>query len=228
MRNKYFILLLILFSIKVSAVEFTCSNIVLDLNRWNSIYNQFKSNDNNWLKAILDSTAYKLNTDGEAEYEYVIMCTDTLNIERIQLVTLEFVQKYFDIGNATRSDLVQGTSNNSMYFKGKLSHISEIPLLVDKIIYYADIFFTVKFKANRLKITLNVPSVYYYNRGRKFDTKIYALDPFQHYQSYSRDMREADANAFINVNSRILTYSSRYLRFLNENYKTDKMEEEEW
>ena len=172
-----------------------------------------------WAKSIVDSAVYRINEKGEIEYEYVIKSSDTLDIAKIKDVTLDFLQYYFKFNPTVRANVVQGSTDRSIFFQGLYSNLAYQQVLLSTYFFNADIFFDFKFKEDRVKIKVYVPYLVYHI-GNSYTSKYYLkeLDPFVHYQKLNKNDRDVHAKAMINVLAKTMSYPSYYLTWLNEHY----------
>lgn len=227
MKKFLGIIICVIVSLPIYSVEFTCDKLMNTLQEWNELKNAHSS-DVNWARAIADSGKYSINAIGEVEYEYIIKASDTLDISKIKEVTIDYIQHYFNIGNDARANLVQGSTERSLFFKGFLSKYAYRQVFLSLEYYTSDIYFDFKFKEDRIKIIVRVPSFVNHIGDRAFSYKLLQLDPFQHYPDLNKDERDYQAKAMINILAKCINYSKWYLDFLNANYKGVVEEEEDW
>lgn len=218
MKKILFVLELCLLSIGCFAQQFTCEKISETITQWNRI-KQNQPSDVMWAKSIVDSAVYRINEKGEIEYEYVIKSSDTLDIAKIKDVTLDFLQYYFKFNPTVRANVVQGSTDRSIFFQGLYSNLAYQQVLLSTYFFNADIFFDFKFKEDRVKIKVYVPYLVYHI-GNSYTSKYYLkeLDPFVHYQKLNKNDRDVHAKAMINVLAKTMSYPSYYLTWLNEHY----------
>lgn len=218
MKNFLITLGLCILSIISYAQQFSCDKIPETIAQWNRIM-QNQPSDVAWAKAIVDSSAYRINEKGEIEYEYVIKSSDTLDIEKTKDVTLDFLQYYFKFNSTIRANVVQGSTDRSIFFQGHFNKLAYQQVFLSLYYFNADIFFDFKFKEDRIKIKVTVPYLTYHI-GDKY-TSMYTLlqlDPFQHYNNFTKNDRDVHAKAMINVLAKTMSYPSYYLTYLNEHY----------
>ena len=208
---------LCLLSIGCFAQQFTCDKISETIAQWNRI-KQNQPSDIAWAKSIADSTAYRINEKGEIEYEYVIKSSDTLDIAKIKDVTLDFLQYYFKFTPAVRANVVQGSTEKSIFFQGHYQNLAYQQVMLSTYYFDADIIFDFKFKEDRMKIKVNVPFLTYHIGKQSFNYSLTRLDPFMHYNNFSKNDRDVHAKAMINVLAKTMSYPSYYLTWLNEHY----------
>lgn len=217
MKRILFLLCLSLLSINCFAQQFTCDKISETIIQWNHI-KQNQPSDIAWAKSIADSTAYRINEKGEIEYEYVIKSSDTLDIAKIKDVTLDFLQYYFKFTPAVRANVVQGSTEKSIFFQGHYQNLAYQQVMLSTYYFDADIIFDFKFKEDRVKIKVNVPYLVYHIGKQSFNYSLTRLDPFMHYNNFSKNDRDVHAKAMINVLAKTMSYPSYYLTWLNEHY----------
>ena len=208
-------------SIGCFAQQFSCDKIGETIAQWNRIM-QNQPSDVAWAKAIVDSRAYRINEKGEIEYEYVIKSNDTLDIDKMKDITLDFLQYYFNFNSTIRANVVQGSTDKSIFFQGHYNNIAYQQVFLSTYYFEADIFFDFKFKEDRVKVKVNVPYLRYHigNNTSKYYLK--GLDPFNHYKDFSKNDRDVHAKAMINILAKTMSYPSYYLTYLNEHYAPAK------
>lgn len=217
MKKLFVILGLCLSSLVCLGQQFSCDKIPETIAQWNRIM-QNQPSDIAWAKAIVDSNAYRINEKGEIEYEYVIKSTDTLDIDKMKDVTLDFLQYYFKFNSTIRANVVQGSTDKSIFFQGHYSNIAYQQVFLSTYYFEADIFFDFKFKEDRVKIKVYVPYLRYHIGNNTFKYYLKGLDPFNHYKDFSKNDRDVHAKAMINILAKTMSYPSYYLTYLNEHY----------
>lgn len=217
MKKIVAVFVVCMLSIACLAQQFSCDKIPETIAQWNRIM-QNQPSDVAWAKAIVDSSAYRINEKGEIEYEYVIKSTDTLDIDKMKDVTLDFLQYYFKFNSTIRANVVQGSTDKSIFFQGHYSNIAYQQVFLSTYYFEADIFFDFKFKEDRVKIRVNVPYLRYHIGNNTFKYYLKGLDPFNHYKDFSKNDRDVHAKAMINTLAKTMSYPSYYLTYLNEHY----------
>jgi hypothetical protein len=229
MKKLFAFIVLSLLSIGCFAEQFSCDKIGETITRWNQI-KQDQPSDVVWAKAIVDSTAYRVNEKGEIEYEYVIKSTDTLDLPKLKDITLDFLQYYFNFTSTIRANVVQGSTDKSIFFQGHFNKLAYLQVFLLLNYFNADIFFDFKFKEDRVKIKVTVPYLTYHI-GDKYTSKypLLSLDPFHHYKDFSKNDRDLHARAMINVLAKTMSYPAYYLTWLNEHYAPKSTDtEDDW
>lgn len=229
MKKLFAFIVLSLLSIGCFAEQFSCDKIGETITRWNQI-KQDQPSDVVWAKAIVDSTAYRVNEKGEIEYEYVIKSTDTLDLPKLKDITLDFLQYYFNFTSIIRANVVQGSTDKSIFFQGHFNKLAYLQVFLLLNYFNADIFFDFKFKEDRVKIKVTVPYLTYHI-GDKYTSKypLLSLDPFLHYKDFSKNDRDLHARAMINVLAKTMSYPAYYLTWLNEHYAPKSTDtEDDW
>lgn len=229
MKKLIAFIVISLLSIGCFAEQFTCDKIGETITRWNQI-KQNQPSDVVWAKAIVDSIAYRINEKGEIEYEYVIKSSDTLDIEKMKDVTLDFLQYYFNFNPTIRANVVQGSTDRSIFFQGYYKNLAYQQVMLSTYYFDADVFFDFKFKEDRVKIKVSVPYLTYHI-GNKYSHKylLLYLDPFQNYKDMSKNDRDVHAKAMINVLAKTMSYPAYYLTWLNEHYTPKSTDtEDDW
>lgn len=217
MKKIVAIFVLCMLSITCFAQQFSCDKIPETIAQWNRIM-QNQPSDIAWAKAIVDSSAYRINEKGEIEYEYVIKSTDTLGIDKMKDVTLDYLQYYFKFNSTIRANVVQGSTDKSIFFQGHYSNIAYQQVFLSTYYFEADIFFDFKFKEDRVKIKVNVPYLRYHIGDTTYKFYLKNLDPFNNYKNFSKNDRDVHAKAMINILAKTMSYPSYYLTYLNEHY----------
>ncbi len=228
MKRTFFILCLSWLSISCFAQQFTCDKISETIAQWNRVMQNHPS-DVAWAKSIVDSAAYRINEKGEIEYEFVIKSSDTLDIAKIKDVTLDFLQYYFKFTPTVRANVVQGSTEKSIFFQGHYQNLAYQQVMLSTYFFDADIIFDFKFKDDRVKMKVNVPYLTYHIGNQLFNYSLTRLDPFMHYKNFSKNDRDVHAKAMINVLAKTMSYPSYYLTWLNEHYAPKNTDsEEDW
>ena len=228
MKKTFVLLFVICAWVSTYAVEFTSEKLTETLNEWNTFSKNY-SNEIAWAKAVADSGLYSVNDKGDIEYTFIIKASDSLELNKLKEVTIDYIQYYFKIDNNARANLVQGSTENSVFFQGYLSKYAYLQTGLGAVYYYtSDIIFDIKFKEDRIKFTVRVPDLVYHIGSYKSSKKLQILDPFMHYKNYNRNERDVEAKAMINIVSKAISYASWYMVYLNENYKTADSSEEDW
>lgn len=228
MRKTFVLLFAICAWVSTYAVEFTSEKLTETLNEWNAFSKNYP-NEIAWAKAVADSGLYNVNDKGDVEYTFIIKASDTLDFAKLKEVTIDYIQYYFKIGNDARANLVQGSTEKSVFFQGYLSKYAYLQTGLGAVYYYtSDIIFDIKFKEDRIKFTVRVPDFVYHVGANRFSQKLQRLDPFMHYKHYNRNERDVEAKAMINLLSKTISYASWYMVYLNENYKAADNSDEDW
>jgi hypothetical protein len=228
MKKILLIFTLIGLSIGSYAQQFSCDKISETIAQWNRVMQNHPS-DIAWAKTIVDSVAYRVNETSEIEYEYIIRSSDTLDIAKMKDVTLDFLQYYFKFNPTVRANVVQGSTEKSIFFQGHYKNLAYQQVMLSTYFFDADIIFDFKFKEDRVKIRVNVPYLTYHIGNQLFNYPLPRLDPFVHYKNFSKNDRDVHAKAMINVLAKTMSYPSYYLTWLNEHYAPKTTDnDEDW
>ncbi|MBR6117911.1 MAG: hypothetical protein IKQ11_03525 [Paludibacteraceae bacterium] len=228
MKKTFVLLFAVCAWVSAYAVEFTSEKLTETLNEWNAFSKNYP-NEIAWAKAVADSGKYSVNDKGDVEYTFIIRASDTLDLNKLKEVTIDYIQYYFKIGNDARANLIQGSTENSVFFQGYLSKYAYLNAGIGLVFYYSsDIIFDIKFKEDRIKFTVRVPDFVYHVGSQRFSLKLQRLDPFMHYKHYKHNERDVDAKAMINLLAKTISYANWYMIYLNHNYKTTETSEEDW
>lgn len=207
--------------------QFSCDKIVSTFEHWNMFYQRHGAKIDTWARAIADSTEFRLNKEGQLEYDYVINSSDTLDFLSLKDVTINFICEYFNINNTLRSELVQGSTDRSVFFKGRFSKLAYVDIFLSRYYYDANVTFNVKFKEDRVRFTITIPSFEFYIDGKYVcNHTLYGLYPFN--TDGSKNLREMEERTIINAISKSLSYPKFYLEYLNSHYTSSNMDNEDW
>ena len=220
MKRYAFLVISLLLCLPIFSVEFSSEKLTETLRDWNAFSKKY-SNDIEWARAVADSGKYSVNDKGDIEYTFIIKASDTLDLNKLKEVTIDYIQYYFKIDNNARANLVQGSTDKSIFFQGYLSKYAYLRTGLGAVYYYTShIIFDIKFKEDRIKFTVRVPDFVYHVGDNRFTFKLQGLDPFKHYKHYKYDERDLDAKAMINILSKSISYASWYMIYLNDKYKS--------
>jgi len=227
MRKQIILILCVLISSLCVGQQFSCMALVDDIAKWNKFSGEYQFDVFNWSQVIIDSSLYRINEAGDIEFDYVIRSSDTLDLPRLKELTLDFIAKKFNINNNSRSELVQGSTDRSVFFKGKYGILAYQDVFLSRYYFDSDIFFNIKFKEDRIRFIVSVPFLVYHIGDYTFQYEFLHLDPWQNYSSLKKQDKETHARAMINVLGKTWSYPSQYMLFLNENYKS-AVSDEDW
>ena len=228
MKKILFVLALVMSAAAgMAQVQFTCDKIYQTIEDWNN-FAQFP-NEIEWARGLAKTGRYSVNDKGDIEYEFIIHASDTLDVATLKDVTIDYIQYYFNINNVSRANLIQGSTDRSIFFQGYLSKYAYLHNGWGSIYYFAsNINFDFKFKEDRIKITVQVPELIYHVDKYQFSYKLQELDPFVNYKKYKRDEKDVQAKAMVNLLSKTISYPKFYIEFLNANYNKSIVIEEDW
>lgn len=212
-------------------VQFSCSQIVEDNQKWNELASNYKNDNVKWANGIKDTGTYKLNADGSLEYVYIIEATDTVDTTLLRERTFDYICFYFNMDNESRANMVTNSEGDGVFFNGKFLDIGEFVGFGETNHIHADMTFNIKFKPNRIRFSLKIEKYQVLKIGTKGEIyqnrNVYLSSTYPLNQE--SDHKKSYAMAFINGNSRCISYAIKYVMYLNQHFsETTKAEEDEW
>ena len=167
--KKIFILASLFVSTMAAAQTFTSESIDHDSQLFTEIMKQNKQYGNKkWAKVLAENAG--VGDNGEIVFKHVIEYSDSLSVDMLIDKTVEWV--HFNFSDATVIRNIDRDSEvKSITLEASLGKVAQntvnLIYYVKKIDIFADIYMTIKFKDNRLRIE-SYTKHYTYNSGDSF------------------------------------------------------------
>ena len=173
---------------------------------------------------------YKQNEDGSFEYVYIFKGDKEVKVETLRKIGFDYIAYYFNMDNATRADMVANSSEDAVFFQGKLLGVGDYVGFGEYNKINANIIFDIRFKSDRVRFCVKIQNyqVIKTSGASILENKnAYVNDCFP--LNPDSDHKKSYAMAFINSNSKCLNYANRFLEYLNKNVKkTEETIIEDW
>lgn len=149
---------------EVKSQVYTCVQLKEDIQSWNELKN---SNNTKWAVAIKGKGLYKQNADGSFEYVYIMATTDSVDIQTLRNISINFITYYFNMDNATRAALETNSPEDGVLFTGKITRVGEYAGFADYNKINANIIFDIRFKPNRIRFSVKIQDYQVIKTGSK-------------------------------------------------------------
>ena len=224
--RKQILLLLLLISSVASAQQFTCADLLNDIRVWNQ--HQQPENYLEWAKDVKANQLYHTNTTGALEYVYVMTADRDVDIDVMRELALDFLCTHFKISKHLRADIARKSPGDAILFTGNISKIGTFYSLTDENYIDTQIYFDIRFKNNRVRLKTTIENFHVIKTSdrRVLENKLVHVKDAYPLNKYS-DHKDSYSRAFINANSRMMNYASKFLNFFNQNIGK-KQAEEDW
>ena len=156
--------LMFLIGMEVKSQVYTCVQLKEDIQSWNELKN---SNNTKWAVAIKEKGLYKQNADGSFEYVYIMATTDSVDIQTLRNISINFITYYFNMDNATRAALETNSPEDGVLFTGKITRVGEYAGFADYNKINANIIFDIRFKPNRIRFSVKIQDYQVIKTGSK-------------------------------------------------------------
>lgn len=223
-------------SVITSAQTFVSETIDYDTAVFNQIMKTNKPKGNkNWAAALADSVG--VDDNGVIIFKHVIEYTDSLSVDLIIDKTIEWVHLNFSDTDVIKT-VDRESEIKSITLEASLGKVAEnmvnLIYYVKKIDIYADIYMTIKFKDNRLRIE-SYTKHYTYNSGDSLlSGKHFLIAPGDVYpfteDSQTLGDKATCAVAYINTVDNLLRFHRIYKDYLNKEFEkvTIDSTDEDW
>lgn len=219
--KRTFLLMLLLAVFAFSSAQVMCVKVYEDLDRWKRLKQE---NVIAWATTLKDSAFYVFNQVDELEGEYVILLDSSRKVADLKDITMDFFSKKFTLTSHWKSDIknrmeLKETGTNSMYFHAVYAKASYLASGLAEHVIDIDVVFIVKFKEDKIKMTIAIPSYQYYSGTKSDVRKIGVYPPFQSYGTSRKERRDDTffCKAYIKACECILDYTKSYCEYLNKN-----------
>lgn len=227
MKKIFAIIAFLICGITVFAQEYSCNQLKADIKVWNEVQ---QKNNTKWAIAIMEKGLYKQNEDGSFEYVYILQGTKEASIETLRKIGFDYITYYFNMDNASRADMVANSSEDAVFFNGKLLGVGDYVGFGEYNKINANIIFDIRFKPDRVRFCVKIQDYQVIKTSgasvlenrREYVHNCFPLNP-------DSDHKKSYAMAFINSNSKCLNYASLFLDYLNRNIvKAQQTVVEDW
>lgn len=215
-----------LVSISSLGQQFTCPEIQQTVDNWNEFRDGFANDIDAWAKGVVANKMYRVNAKNQLEYDYIIWSKDTFDIALVRDLTIDYICEAYKVNNITRTTLVQGCTDRSVYFVGYYQMLSYGDVFLSRYYYDAEAIFNIKFKENRIRFTITVP--YFDFHIGNYDVirhEFFTLYPFTAPGRQDKIVLEIDERCLVNAIAKTITHPNHYLIYLNEHYVSNSKED---
>lgn len=241
---KAFLLSIFMFWFLLSYSQVQCEKMTFDSNKWEQLENSHllkwekamnelprrekrrMAKDIEWAKIIKDSFVYSYNDADELEGEYVFLLDSPQKIENLKDATLDFFSKHFTVSSHYKKDVdkrsyLKESGTNSIYLHTVYKQASFMASGLATHAIDIDVVFIVKFKEDKIKITISIPNYQYYSGIKNDIRKIKSYPPYTTYGTSKKEIRDDSffCKAYIKANECILRYTKLYYEYLNKSLK---------
>lgn len=229
MKRIFIILLAFTIFTNSNSQEFTCESLSNDITQWNNLAAKYKSNNKKWAEAILKEKLYNFNSDGSFEETFIFESNDSVNIETLKDLTINFFEYYFNLNNESRADLEIISNNSGVNFSGTIKKVGEFTGLYVYNLVNAKIRFSIRFKPNKIKFAVKIESYHVVKSSTSgiIQNKIVYVNECYPINEQS-DHKQSYAMAFINSNSQLTNWAVKYKDYINKHLKEKNEVEEDW
>lgn len=188
----------------------------------------FDSDHKRWAKELL--AAFPVDQNGVVHLEYIIVCNQNFEKERIMTTTVDWFNYSFSSANAVKScDFGSGVIIGEGYYSS-LAQYNLVALYYAKTVKIsADTDIIIKFKENRIKIEVLVRHYQIIMGDSLLQSKnalVGISDVFP--CNLQSDNKIAYARAFINSYANSFDKVESYINFLNANLNIEESVEDNW